>query len=324
MSRAPAATGRDDVHASALRPDARRETATFLRRLSQTAAWVGAASWALLPPFPALAATVAASPPPAVQQQVYRGMCDASGAVALDDRRFVVADDERNTLLVYRVGVPEPVDRLDVAEVLGTAEDDESDLEGAARIGTRTYWISSHGRTKKGKVQERRFRLFATEQDGPTMVPPLKVTGRAYRGLLDDLLAAPSLASLPLAAAVVLPPDQTGGFNIEGLATTPDGALLIGLRNPVPGGQTLVLPLLNPAAVVERGEHARFGPPAMLALGGRGIRSIEADTAGGYLVVAGPIAADGPFALYRWAGPGATATEVPTATSTRTSGRSVP
>src|SRR5688572_9082053 len=34
---------------------------------------------------------------------VFTGMCDASGAVALSDRRFVVADDEDNVLRVYDV-----------------------------------------------------------------------------------------------------------------------------------------------------------------------------------------------------------------------------
>ena len=32
------------------------------------------------------------------------GMCDASGGIALDDTRFVVANDEDNVLRVYKTG----------------------------------------------------------------------------------------------------------------------------------------------------------------------------------------------------------------------------
>jgi hypothetical protein len=33
-----------------------------------------------------------------------------------------------------------------------------------------------------------------------------------------------------------------GGLNIEGLAATPDGQLLIGFRNPLSEGKALLLP----------------------------------------------------------------------------------
>lgn len=70
------------------------------------------------------------------------------------------------------------------------------------------------------------------------------------------------------------PPKAPGGLNIEGLASTPDGSLLIGFRNPIPNGRALLLPMLNPAEVVN-GETARFGDPVLLELGGLGIRSID-------------------------------------------------
>src|ERR1700752_3562987 len=97
------------------------------------------------------------------QDFVYRGMCDASAAVALDADHFVVANDERNTLRVYKRGQSDPVDSVPVFKFLGTKEKKESDLEGAARVGNRIYWISSHGTNSDGEVQERRYRLFATE-----------------------------------------------------------------------------------------------------------------------------------------------------------------
>jgi len=39
----------------------------------------------------------------------------------------------------------------------------ETDLEGAARIGDRAYWIGSHGRKKNGKDAPNRRRFFATD-----------------------------------------------------------------------------------------------------------------------------------------------------------------
>jgi hypothetical protein len=32
---------------------------------------------------------------------VFEGMCDASGAIPIDERRFAIADDEENEIRVY-------------------------------------------------------------------------------------------------------------------------------------------------------------------------------------------------------------------------------
>ena len=64
-------------------------------------------------------------------------------------------------------------------------------------------------------------------------------------------------------------------MNIEGLAATADGKLRIGFRNPRPGGEALVIPLLNPAPVVDSGAAPVFGELARLDLAGRGIRRME-------------------------------------------------
>ncbi|MDI1259978.1 DUF3616 domain-containing protein [Aquabacterium sp.] len=233
----------------------------------------------------------------------YRGLCDASAAVALDANHFVVADDERNTLVVYRHGQADAVAALDVSAFLGTRADKESDLEGAASIGPRTYWVSSHGRNSEGKRQDRRLRFFATEvsSTAPPGPPKLTTVGKAYSGLLEDLMAAPSLAAFKLADAAAKAPEAEGGLNIEGLAATPEGHLLIGFRSPMPKQRALLVPLENPAEVIDHGARARWGQAIQLDLGGRGIRSIDRVGAA-YLIVAGPRADQGSFALYRWSG----------------------
>src|SRR5258706_7161630 len=160
---------------------------------------------------------------------VYRQMCDASAAVALDAEHFIVADDERNTLRIYKRGQADQVAAVDLSGFLGTKPDKESDIEAAAAIGDRIYWISSHGRNARGNVQPRRRRFFATQvrsgASGPYVVP----VGKPSVKLLVPLRSAPQLAPYKLREAGKLPPEADGGFNIEGLAATPDGNLLIGL-----------------------------------------------------------------------------------------------
>ena len=239
--------------------------------------------------------------PQAGAQQIasFNGPCDASAAVALDASHFVVGNDEHNTLQIYRQGQAAPVASLNLSNFLATAADEESDIEGAAAIGTRIYWITSHGRNSKGKARPSRRRFFATEVV-PGQPPTVRPVGRAYADLLRDMLAADPLKPYRLDAAARLAPEADGGLNIEGLAATADGKLLIGLRSPLQQQRALLIPLDNPDAVIA-GERARFGAPLELDLGGRGIRSIER-FASSYLIVGGPNADRGSFALFRWSG----------------------
>jgi Protein of unknown function (DUF3616) len=224
------------------------------------------------------------------------GLCDASAAVALDARHFIVADDEHNRLTVYRRGEARRVGEVALDRFLNT--DKEADLEGAARLGGRIYWIASHARNSAGQLRPDRQRFFATELGDKTVVP----AGRPYTALLADLLAAPALAPLKLAQAASKAAEAEGGFNIEGLAAGPDGeSLLIGLRNPIPQGQALLIPLLNPAALVAGQGPAHFGPVIRLDMNGRGVRAI-ARVGNSYVIAAGPPADVGSFALFRWSG----------------------
>lgn len=125
-------------------------------------------------------------------------------------------------------------------------------------------------------------------------------SGKPYNGLLDDLIAEPKLAAYGLKEAAELAPKSPGALNIEGLAATPEKHLLIGFRNPIPGGKALVIPLLNPNNVIE-GARAEFGSPSELDLGGLGIRSLGYYE-GRYLIVAGVYGEGGGSKLYEWNG----------------------
>ncbi|MDM0076312.1 DUF3616 domain-containing protein [Variovorax sp. J2P1-59] len=256
----------------------------------------------------ALVLACAAAQPALAGPATYRAICDASAAIAIGKDHFVVGEDERNVLHVYRYGDPESKAQVDLTAYLRGTDDKDSDIEGAARVGQRIYWISSHGRDKHAKVEPSRMRFFATTIDETGAVPVVKeVSTLPYTKLLDFIAADPRFAVLKEASRFA--PKSGEGLNIEGLAATPDGHLLIGFRNPRPEGKALVLPLLNPAAVIDSAADPRFGDLIPLDLDRRGIRSIEWMD-GGYVIVAGAHddrslndkALD--FKLYRWAGPG--------------------
>ena len=229
------------------------------------------------------------------------GACDGSALVALDESHFAVASDEDNILRIYeRTQTNAPVWQRDFSGFLQlAAKSPETDIEGAARIGDVIYWITSHGRNGKGHIQHSRHRFFATDIV-PGQPPSLKPAGEPYTRLLRDMENSAALKPYKLGDAARLPAEAEGGLNIEGLAATPEGTLLIGFRNPLPHRRALIVPLQNPAELIA-GKTARFGTPIELDLGRRGIRSIE-QFDGGYLIVAGPTADAGTFALFKWSG----------------------
>lgn len=232
----------------------------------------------------------------------FLGMCDASGAVGITSNLFVICDDEDNRLRIYDVdrgGLP--VRTFDPSAFLRVdPREPEVDLEGAARLGNRIYWITSHGRNKNAKYRESRLRLFATDIAQHATGPTLNPTGRYYSHLLADVLADRRLRRFHLDASAQLPPKARGGFNIEGLTATPDGKLMFGFRNPIPEGRALLVPILNPEQIIA-GKVAKLGDPILLNLHGRGIRAIALHQKR-YVIIAGSFDGSLHPRLYFWAG----------------------
>lgn len=231
---------------------------------------------------------------------MFRDTCDGSAAAALPGDLFVGANDETNMLRVYRLTGGRPAAARNISAFLGLDRKEEADIEGAATLrqagGDVTYWITSHALGKTGEEKPERQRLFATRWDGTTVAP----VGRARDDLRRALLAAPALA---LRGAAAKPPED-GGINIEGLADGGGGALLIGFRSPLVGAgrRALVVSLPDAARLLETGAPIRLGAPVLLDLGGRGIRSLERISGGHYIIIAGPAASRGTFALFVWSG----------------------
>jgi hypothetical protein len=272
---------------------------------------------------------------PAAAQVVarYGGMCEASAAVPLaGGSHFVVANDDDNSLRIYRAAGGGPVEPVPAPLVLEAGappraarpgrKAEKADIEGAARIGERIYWIGSHGRDSKGEREERRLRFFATEIAGDprtslTMVPVGRTANllEGLRGALAKLGIPDPIGPVEEGSKVPALGSESGGLNIEGLAAWPPGggsSLLIALRGPLRGREAVLVPFENPAAVVDRGEAPRFGDAFTLDLDGRGVRDMvhspERHAAGhpGYVIAAGPVGsaeAGGPgFEILTWTG----------------------
>ncbi len=255
--------------------------------------------------------------------RVYRGASDASAGVALGEDMFAMADDENNVLRVYKITGGPPVYSYDMSGFLNIeADHPEADIEGATKIGRRVYWITSHGRNKNGKVRPNRYRFFATDVDVEGDKVRIQPVGKPCTTLLRTLLRLKAMRDLELHKAAgfgstklskkdlkKLAPKEEG-LNIEGLCASADGrTIYIGFRNPRPVDKStrrvgaLVVPLNNPANVIERGDTPIFGEPILWDFGGLGIRSMEYSVFHkAYFVVAGSFDGTPEFALHRWSG----------------------
>lgn len=233
---------------------------------------------------------------------VFKESCDGSAAVLMSPRRLVVGNDEDNLLRVYdaeRGG--RPLAQLDLEPNLPHESGEpakEADLEAAAMLAGRAYWIGSHGRSASGQVRVERRSFVATNLGAAGEA--LKLVGSCYGRLLTDLLLDPRYARFRLHEASERAPKDDNGLNIEALAPRLEGGLWVGFRSPLYEGKALLAALLNPAEAVQGGV-AQLGDPAELELAGLGLRDL-ARFRGGYLVLAGGSQASAPSRLYTWDG----------------------
>jgi Protein of unknown function (DUF3616) len=255
----------------------------------------------------------------------FRGMSDASGAVALSSHLFMVADDEDNILRVYNAELGgDPIDTYPLSpelfETLSSSNESkpeksgskksknkkndkkeeisELDLEAAAEMDGISFWITSHARNSKGKQKLERFHLFgliqSAEQNG------LHLLGKPYTRLLDDLIADARFAKFDLAGASQKAAKAEQSVNIEGMTARQDGGVYIGFRNPITKGRALIVTLTNPKDVIF-GAAPQFEDPIELDLGGLGIRGL-CYWKGHYLIAAGNSGVELQAAIFSWQG----------------------
>jgi hypothetical protein len=247
------------------------------------------------------------------------GSSDASTALALDANWMLVGDDESNALSVYPRSGGAAVAQWDFSKN-GPMLTKELDLEASAKIKDALYLIGSHSNKKDGgDAMADRGHLFAVKIDGTGSATQVTYGGK-FSNLETQLVAwdrgnAHGLGvdhfGFSSSAAAGITPERVDGFSIEGLVGAPnDSALWLGFRAPLASTRTsaLIVPLSNYAALTAgTTSSAAFGTAIELDLGGRGIRSIDRDDSGNYLIIAGPAGASSAaiernFALFGWNG----------------------
>lgn len=221
--------------------------------------------------------TARATPPDVVS---FKGVCDASAAIALDATRIIVGDDEKPWLSIYGLDGGDRLSKIALPHLAGGGE---ADIEGAAILGDRIVWISSNGRDKHGNAEAGRFQLFASHRLADHQWA--EDFSPSFSGLPAAIAATNGPAYKPLRKAVgdLNHPDpdlapKKHGLNIEGLAVSQDGeALLIGLRNPHPHGEAILFRVDNAAALLDgTASTPKLGAIVTLDLGDRGIRDMVA------------------------------------------------
>ena len=79
---------------------------------------------------------------------VYRLMCDASAAVALDADHFVVANDERNQLQIYKRDTAHPVKSVDISSFSGPSPRRNLTWKALLRLGSASIGSRRMGETR--------------------------------------------------------------------------------------------------------------------------------------------------------------------------------
>ncbi|TCL68452.1 DUF3616 domain-containing protein [Rhizobium sp. BK251] len=235
----------------------------------------------------------------------YDGICEASAAVLIDKSHVAIASDDFQSILTYERGKAKSITAFDVGDV--------TDIEAAARIGNTVFWLSSHSLNSSGEDKKKRKVLFTTDV---TADGTLTNVGKVYRNLRADLAAALGRSEERLKPSL----------NIEGMADTPDGHLLIGLRGPetLPGDRAILIEIGNPKQLVglETGGATKAKIERVVTLDlsdgpgtvGRGVRDIVR-VGQRYLIIGGsePDGGNPAPKLFWWDGQSETTTPGPSA-----------
>jgi predicted extracellular nuclease len=253
------------------------------------------------------------------------GTSDASTAIVIDSNYMLVADDEDQTIRLYdRTNSGAPVNAFNFTSSLGLSGSGEVDIEASTRVGNTIYWMGSHSNNSTGNDRPNRERIFSTSVSGSGANATLSFNGY-YQFLEDDLITwdnanghglGAGFLGLANSAAAGVAPEQTNGFNIEGLTFAPNGTTAyVAFRAPneptSSRDKALIVPVTNFTSLLSgsggTAGSATFGAPIQLDLGGRGIRSIDRNSSGQYVIVAGPAGSatgstPSDFRLYTWTG----------------------
>ncbi|MDO5658989.1 MAG: DUF3616 domain-containing protein [Paracoccus sp. (in: a-proteobacteria)] len=200
---------------------------------------------------------------------------EPSGVQQLPDGRILVVEDEASRALsLMRIGpdgtlIEDPAGDMRLTRSLGRRL---NDLEGLS-IDERgfIYAITSHSSNERGQRRPDREQLIRFRIEGNHLGNILTVSN------LRDALSNDVALSRAIEAAAGEPADFEE-LNIEGLAFYREAQqLMLGLRGPMAGGMSIIVPITNPGDMFERGAAPQFAAPILLDLAGGGIRALSYD-----------------------------------------------
>ncbi|WP_200331484.1 DUF3616 domain-containing protein [Thiocystis violacea] len=238
----------------------------------------------------------------------FEDIYEPSAFQQLPDGRILVAEDEPDrafSILRVRADGSLASDPALDLRLMRAFRTRPNDLEGLGMDADgRIYAITSHSRDRKGRRQASREQLLRFRILGDDLVD-LQV----YAGLIEQLQRSPVVKQ-----ALSQPADQVtlsdiktlSDINIEGLSFDQrKQRLLIGFREPVVDGKSMIVALDNPHGLFERGGTPNVSDVVLLDLQGGGIRSLTYDPVLGRFLMVNEIAGpDGDVysRLWSWSG----------------------
>ena len=215
------------------------------------------------------------------------GVYEPSAVQQLPDGRVLVVEDEEQRAMNLMTVAPDgslsenAVASLQLTRSFGRKL---NDLEGlTADDKGFIYAITSHSSDSSGKRDPTREQLLR-----------FRVNGNIAGDISDVNTLRDELAKSPvLDAAFKARLNTSVDFNeldIEGLAyDNSTHSLLLGLRAPMAGKASVIVPIINSDAMFTNKEAPIFGQPIFLDLNGGGIRSLYFDPVLGVYVIANEI-----------------------------------
>ena len=147
-----------------------------------------------------------------------------------------------------------------------------NDLEGLSidEAGF-VHAITSHSTNRKGERVPAREQLLRFRVEGSNIRDVATVTDLRDRLKADDAL----IADIEARSGQDFDLDA---LNIEGLALHEEtGRLLLGLRSPLAGSASVILPIENATDLFDTGAAPAFGTPILLDMNGGGVRALSFD-----------------------------------------------
>ena len=200
-----------------------------------------------------------------------------------DGRLLVVEDEATRSLSLMSIGpdgrlIEDSVADLKLMRGFGRQLNDLEGLSIDDRefiYATTSHSLNSKGERNADREQMLRFRIAGGGVGNIS----------SYAGLRDAITADSALKQAVTDAAGM--PADFGRLNIEGLAYhRASKTLMVGIREPIVAGQSLILTIRNPDDVFDNNATPHFGAPILLDLQGGGIRALSYDPVlGAFLIV---------------------------------------